>query len=134
MLVSSLTKIVSALHVRTYASERTERTPENRVGTGTFLRLVTFVSVCAAVLVIYLLTEHAKTTVKVMQAQEQNGFFDSDLLVKVEDAIASVQTSVFVTMVLHCLLHFLTHRLDTVESDLPRIVDLLAQMSKPKAE
>ena len=55
-------------------------------------------------------------------------------MIKVTDAVSGVQTTVFVNMLMHCLLHFLTRRLDKIEEDLPRIVDLHAAASKPKSQ
>ena len=62
----------------------------------------------------------------------QNG--SSDLLIKVTDSVASLQGTVFVSTLLHMLVHFLTHRLDVLERDLPRLVDLSAANSTPKKE
>ena len=70
ILIPSMIKIASAIHIRSYATNRADRTPENRVGTHQFLRLVTFVSVCSTFVVLHLLNEHAKTTVNALMELE----------------------------------------------------------------
>ena len=52
-------------------------------------------------------------------------------MIRVTDKIADLQSSVFINFMLHCLLHYLTHRLDKKEEDVARVVDLHAASSKP---
>ena len=60
ILIPSLVKIVSALHVFTYAKERTDRTPEHRSNTRQFLRVVTTLSIITTGVILALLTLHSE--------------------------------------------------------------------------
>ena len=57
-----------------------------------------------------------------------------DFLIKVTDSVADVQLMMFITFCLHLLIHFMTHRLDKVERNMPRVVDIGAANSVPKKE
>ena len=43
-----------------------------------------------------------------------------------------IQGNAVLTMFMHFLVHYLTHKLDKTEAEIPRIVDLHAASSKPK--
>ena len=45
-----------------------------------------------------------------------------------------IQGNAVLTMFMHFLVHYLTHKLDKTEAEIPRIVDLHAASSKPKYE
>ncbi len=54
LIVPSFARILSALHARSYAATRTDRTPVNREETTRFMRAVTFVSIFSTIVVICL--------------------------------------------------------------------------------
>ena len=129
ILISSIAKIVSALTARQYALDRTDRTPEKRVNTAKFFRLVTFVTFVVAVSTIHLLNLHHKSSL-----YDQNSLLNTtpEMLIKAVNSITSVQMTVFFSGILHMILHFFTHRLDVIERTVPRVVDLHAAKSLPK--
>ena len=57
-----------------------------------------------------------------------------DIVSRIEDSVAGMQSIFFFSFILHSVVHFLTHRLDVVERGVPRIVDLQAAKSVPKTE
>ena len=137
IVIPSMAKILSAMHIRSYATTRSDRTPENRSGTHQFLRLVTLVCVGSTFLVLHLLNNHALTTADALAestVQANGAVFNSALLGKAMDAINNTQFSLVLNLIVHCLLHYLTHSLDKIERDLPQIVDLHAADSKPKEQ
>ena len=131
VLLPSIAKILSAVHARSYAVNRTDRTPENRVSTTTFLRAVTFISVCAWISVNCL----SDMAVDAVANREQSNTIDASRLGSLVRLTAEdIQGNAVLTMFMHFLVHYLTHKLDKVEAEIPRIVDLHAASSKPKDE
>ena len=122
--------------MRSYASTRTDRTPENKASMSEFLTLVTLVSLAATFVILNMLNQHAQLTVDgLMEISNQtNGLDTSDMMIRVTDQIADLQSALFTNFAVHCLLHFLTHRLNKNEEDVTRIVDLHAASSKPHTQ
>ena len=135
-IISSAAKIISSIHAHTYASKRTDRTPEKRESTAKFMRLVTIVCGLVMICVIHMLNVHAVKTVDTLRASySENDFQGShDFLTRITDSVSSVQMTLFTTFVFHLLIHFMTHRLDKVERNMPRVVDLSAANSAPKKD
>ena len=120
-------------------TKRTDRTPENRQGTAKFLRLITIVSLFTAIVCIHLLNVHQESTIDlVMRNQASLSTHQNhglrDIVSRIEDSVAGMQSIFFFSFILHSVVHFLTHRLDVVERGVPRIVDLQAAKSVPKTE
>ena len=117
-------------------TERTDRTIENRNGMSEFLLLVTLFTLGTSFLVIHFLNVHAENTTLSLSelSNQENGTIADDLMTRVTDTVSFIQSTVFLNMLMHSLLHFMTRRLDKHEEELPRIVDLHAAASKPKLE
>ena len=101
-----------------------------------FLTLVTLVSLAATFVILNMLNQHAQLTVDgLMEMSNQtNGLDTSDMMIRVTDQIADLQSALFTNFAVHCLLHFLTHRLNKNEEDVTRVVDLHAASSKPHTQ
>ena len=63
ILLPAGARITSALHMRSYATSRTDRTPENKAGMSQFLSLVTLACFASTFLVLNALNQHAQLTV-----------------------------------------------------------------------
>ena len=133
VLIPAALRISSSFHIRSYAATRTDRTPENKVAMSQFLWLVTLVSFGATLVILNALNQHAEQTVNnlTQMSNMTNGLDMTDTMIQVTDQIASLQTALFTGFAGHCLMHFLTHRLNKHEEDVPRVVDLHAARSKP---
>jgi len=134
-LISSAAKIISALTAHTYASTRTDRTPEKRVSNKTWFRAVSVLGGFYMIFMIHLLNKHAETTVAKLSGYGENNLLGSpDFIIRVTDSIGGLQACIFWTYVLHLVTHFAVNRLNKIESRIPRIVDLNAFNSTPKKE
>ena len=91
-LISSAAKIISAINAHTYASKRTDRTPESRESTAKFSRVVTFVCGVITIAVIHMLNVHAVSTVDVLRNtfSENDVQGSHDFLTRVTDSVAGV--------------------------------------------
>ena len=134
ILICSLFKTVSLLTAHDYASKRTERTPEKKVANTKFVRAVTVTSFFLTLTIVHLLNEHATATVDAISKNENSLLASPEMLTRITDSVASLQTTLFVNFVLHGLVHFFSHRLNKIEASLPRIIDLQAASSTPKKE
>ena len=135
LLISSAAKIISALTAHSYASTRTDRTPEKRISNKTWFRAVSVVGGIFMIFMIHLLNKHAETTVVKLSGNGENSLLgSSDFIIRVTDSIGGLQACIFWTYVLHLVIHFAVNRLNKIETRLPRIVDLHAFNSTPKKD
>ena len=134
LLVTSMARIFSSHHARDYGRERTDRTPERRIETSKLLKAVTIISLVVGITVIHLLNTHAVTTTTQAINESNSLLLSADIQLKIADSVSGLQSSVLLSFILHVFIHCLVHRLNSIEKDVPRIVDLKASGSTPKKE
>ena len=131
LLISSLARIVSAVKAHQYSAKRTDRTPEKRIATSKLFWIVTLISGVVMFAAIHLLNEHAEKTVKMFSQSENSILGSNDFIIRMTDSIADRQSTIFWTFSLHLILHAFTARLNKIERDLPRTVDIHAAKAVP---
>ena len=134
LLISSISKVISAMTAKQYAKDRTDRTPEKRVNTAKFFRIVSVVTCMIAVTVNHLLNQHQESTMDSLMKDQNSLLGSPEMLLKITDSISGLQSTIFFSALLHLILHFLTHSLDVIERNVPRVVDLHAANSIPKKD
>ena len=133
--ISAVGRIISAIQAHNYVKQRTDRTPENKINLSKFFWIVTIGSTLVTVTCLHLIEKHrtesaAYASLKGMRNNHASGISEVSVFDKMEEFVEDTKSKLVILTVFHLITHYLLHRLNKKESQLPRIVDLKAFRSK----
>ena len=134
-IVASIAKMMSAMQAYSWAKDRTDRTPENKLSMTQFTWIVTIFSTFVTLVVVNLVEKHcteskAYASIKELDIKTTVDGIEVSVSDQLDGYVEDTKTIFLCLTSFQLLTHYLLHRLNSKENNIPRIVDLKAARAK----